>query len=258
MSQPFRLSVSTFNLWGDKFWPDRKDALTRTLWTLRSDIFVFQEVTPALLDHLDKVLSGYERVKTESREGWVTESNIYWNATLFDLRDVGFGPLDMSDHPHRGLFWVRLLLKENTDKSIFVSTAHFPWVGCQTEIESGVNQRILAATKVCQHIRRLVAHDEVAIFGGDLNEDFHPVRILNEECGFIDVFEALDLPPPITHPVRPSDHTEEMRPSRTLDWILCSLPVGCRVIAAFTKTLRGGKFPPPSDHYPVVAVIEIQ
>jgi endonuclease/exonuclease/phosphatase family metal-dependent hydrolase len=98
---------------------------------------------------------------------------------------------------------------------------------------------------------------EPAVFGGDLNEDYHPVRILNEECAFVDVFETLDLVPPITHPVRPSDPREEMKPSRTLDWILCSLPTQCRVIAAFAKTVRGGRVPPISDHLPVVAVLEI-
>ena len=42
----------------------------------------------------------------------------------------------------------------------------------------------------------------LAIFGGDFNEDFHPLRILAEEMGMCDVFESLDLPPPITHPMR--------------------------------------------------------
>lgn len=66
----------------------------------------------------------------------------------------------------------------------------------------------------------------------------------------------MDLPPPITHPVRPSSYEEEMRPNRTLDWITCCLPSSTRVIAAFAKTTRGGRVP-ISDHYPVVAFFEI-
>lgn len=254
---PCRITVTTFNLWGGKLWPARSTSLTQTLRGLCSDVYLFQEVQPELLDFLDSTLSGYDRVRSDNRPGWSSECNIYWNTDIFEMRDFGFGPLEMADYPHRGLFWVRLALKTDPSKTIFVSTAHFPWVGCQAEIETGVNQRILAASKVCQHLRRLVPLDEFAVFGGDLNDDFHPVRIISEECAFQDVFEALDLPPPITHPVRPCDHTENMRPNRTLDWILCSLPAHCRVVGAFVKSVRGGCFPPPSDHMPVMAIFEI-
>lgn len=258
MSFPARITTTTFNLWGNNYWPQRSGPLAQTLLTLRSDVYLFQEVTPAIVEFLDTNLANYQRVKSESKEGWIRESNIYWNSSLFDLLDFGHCELDLIDYPHRGLFWVRLALKGDPSKTIFLSTAHFPWVGSPTEIETGVNQRFTATLKVCEHLRRLVSPSEAAIFAGDLNDDFHPVRILNEESAFIDVFEILDLPPPITHPVRPSDPTEEMRPNRTLDWILCSLPSHCRVVGAFAKTIRGGCYPPISDHLPVIAIFEIQ
>jgi hypothetical protein len=31
-----------------------------------------------------------------------------------------------------------------------------------------------------------------------------------------------------------------------------------RVVAAYTKSIRGGRYPPVSDHLPVVAIFEIQ
>lgn len=220
-------------------------------------MYLLQEVTPAIIKCLDENLTHYSRVTTESNEGWQKESNIYWNKNIFSLVDFGFSDLEMPDYPLRGLFWVRLALVHDPSKVIFMSTAHFPWVGCETEIETGVNQRILSAVKVCEALRRLVAYGEAAIFAGDLNEDFHPVRILSEECAYVDVFESLDLPPPITHPVRPSSPMEELKPNRTLDWILCNLPSNCRTVGAFAKTLRGGSYPPISDHLPVVAIIEI-
>jgi endonuclease/exonuclease/phosphatase family metal-dependent hydrolase len=257
MVHPTRVTVTTFNLWGSNYWPERADPLIQTLLTLRSDVYLFQEVTKDIIKFLDEDLANYQRVKSDTREGWVKESNIFWNTAIFDLVDFGFGDLGISEYPLRGLFWVRLCLKDDPKRTIFFSTAHFPWVGNRIEIETGVNQRIQAAVNVCEHLRRLVPPQEPAVFGGDLNEDYHPVRILNEECAFVDVFETLDLVPPITHPVRPSDPREEMKPSRTLDWILCSLPTQCRVIAAFAKTVRGGRVPPISDHLPVVAVLEI-
>eukprot|EP01033_Poteriospumella_lacustris_P009595 gene9595-6868_t len=257
MPHPARFTVTTLNVWGSHHWPARSSSLVQTLLTLRSDVYLFQEVTPAIIKYFDENLGNYQRVKSESAEGWLKESNIYWNKDIFSLVDFGFADLEMPDYPLRGLFWARLALVDDPSKVVFVSTAHFPWVGCDSEIETGVNQRIVTAVKVCEQLRRLVAPNEAAVFGGDLNEDFHPVRILSEECAFIDVFESLDLVPPITHPVRPSDPLEELKPNRTLDWILVSLPSNCRTVGAFAKGVRGGTYPPISDHLPVVAIIEI-
>ena len=254
---PARITVTTFNVWGSNYWPERAVSLSSMLMILKSDIYLLQEVTPQILQCLDQNMGKYNRIHDEKNPGWNTESNIYWNGELFSLIDHGFADLEIEDHPNRGLFWVRLSLKSNPSTTIFCSTAHFPWVGCDAELATGMNQRIPASTKVCEHFRRLVPVNECAIFGGDLNDDFHPLRILSEEVGLMDVFESLDLPPPITHPVRPSDLVEEMRPNRTLDWLLCSLPAPSRVVAAFAKGLRGGKYPPISDHMPVMAVFEI-
>jgi endonuclease/exonuclease/phosphatase family metal-dependent hydrolase len=253
---PARVSVATFNIWGNNLWPDRALGLTQTLTALRSDVYLFQEVSPDIIEHLDATMTNYSRVH-DKKIGWLTEGNIYWNSSLLECVDYGASDLGLVGLENRCLFWVRLAIK-GTEIKFFVSTAHFPWVGSQHEIETGVNQRIVAATKVCELIRKLVLPQEITIFAGDLNEDFHPVRILSEEMGMMDVFESLDLPPPITHPVRPSSAMEEMRPNRTLDWILCSLPSQCRVVAAFAKGVRGGTHVPVSDHLPVLAVFELQ
>ena len=86
--------------------------------------------------------------------------------------------------------------------------------GCNKELTTGLNQRIPASLFVCKTLRDIVKQKEPVILGGDFNDDFHPLRILNEEMGFIDVFESLDLVAPHTHPVRPSDFEEEMKPNR--------------------------------------------
>ena len=82
---------------------------------------------------------------------------------------------------------------------------------------TGINQRIPATLSVCKALKDSVltkSAKEAIILAGDFNDDYHPLRILNEEMGFIDVFESLDLVSPSTHPVRPSDFQEEMRPNR--------------------------------------------
>lgn len=206
---------------------------------------------------MDTTLAEHERIKDDSKLGWTCESNIYYNKNIFSLKEYGVLPLDIASNPHRGLFWLCLTVKLFPDITIFVSTAHLPWSGSKVEIETGINQRIPTCLKICEHFRQLVPPNKVLIFGGDFNDDFHPLRILNQELGMIDVFEALDLPPPITHPVRPSSPREEMRPSRTLDWITCTLPSNSRVLGAFVKSIRGGRYPPASDHLPVVAFFEL-
>jgi endonuclease/exonuclease/phosphatase family metal-dependent hydrolase len=258
---PARVSVTTFNVWGDELWPERSNQMSQCLQTLKSDVYLLQEVTPAIIEFLDNSLISYKRVTpsstSESSLSWTTESNIYWNDNLFTLVDYGCSGLDIIDYPRRSLFWVRLSLRAQPYLTLFVSTAHLPWPGCPTELRTGMNQRIPAVLKACENFRKLLAPDEPVIFAGDFNEDFHPLRILEDELGFQEVFEMLDQPPPATHPVRPSSYTEERKPDRTIDWILCSLPPDCRVVAASVKELRGGAMPPVSDHKPVTAIFEI-
>ena len=248
----------TYNVWGNNHWPSRADGLTSLLQTTRPDIILLQEVTSDILLTIQKSLIEYSYIQDSNKQGWLTESNIFYKNTLIDVISYGLEDLNMEGYNNRGLFWARMIIKDHPDTSFFVSTAHFPWVGNPIEIKTGLNQRIPAAANVAKHLTRLVHPGEPAIFGGDFNEDYHPLRILSEEAAMIDVFEMLDLPPPITHPNRScGDLNETQRPNRTLDWICTSLPSNCRVIAAYCKTVRGGSFPPPSDHYPIIAVIEL-
>lgn len=257
---PARVSVTTFNVWGKEQWPERKNQMSFTLQSLKSDVYLLQEITPEIVQYLDDSLTDYKRVTPSNKTSlsWTTESQIYWNDGLFTLVDYGCSNLEMIDYPMRGLFWVRLSVRAQPYLTLFVSTSHLPWPGCPAELSTGMNQRIPAVLKVCEKFRNLLAQDEPVIFGGDFNEDFHPLRILEEEMGMQEVFEMLDQPPPITYPVRPSSFIEERKSDRTSDWILCSLPPECRVVAAFAKNTRGGTMPPASDHKPVTAIFEIK
>ena len=139
-SFPTRVSVTTFNVWGSTHWPRRAESLFQTFQSLRSDIYLLQEVNREIIGYLDNSFNGqYTRV--QGKGGWLTESNIYWNSALFELVDHGKSDLAIEDYPDRGLFWIRLSLKSKPEITIFLSTAHFPWVGCNTEIATGMNQR---------------------------------------------------------------------------------------------------------------------
>lgn len=266
ISFPIRISIMTLNLWGDNYWPGRSESLSQLIISTKPDILLVQEASIEILQHIEKLLVSHCYIKPNQSSdrdvdsidnGWICECNIFWDSKLLIMTEHGCESLNLKEYPMRSLFWVRLSLLANTNIKLFCSTVHFPWQGCETELSTGINQRIGCSYQVCEFLRVLCRSSDCIILGGDFNDDFHPIRIFNGEIGLIDVFELADLPPPITHPVRPSDAREEGRPNRTLDWILCGLPTYARVLGAFVKQIRGGKFPPPSDHYPVMAFIEI-
>ena len=105
----------------------------------------------------------FNYLKLGLRSGWTTESNIYYNKNLFRLLDFGCGDLEIDDYPNRGLFWLRLQVLANPLITAFFSTAHLPWAGSITEIETGINQRIVVTHKVCAQLRRLMPPDEPGI-----------------------------------------------------------------------------------------------
>ena len=43
---PARVTVTTFNVWGDRYWPERKFEFSNTIVALSSDIYLFQVDIP--------------------------------------------------------------------------------------------------------------------------------------------------------------------------------------------------------------------
>lgn len=255
--------MCTFNVWGHAPGPinsDRRTALLNTISTLSADIFLLQEVSPSILSDIDTLLPLYARIEDDAFPGWTSESQIYYRRSLLTLvahgveTDVG---MTGEYFARRGLFWARLLVMGGPT-SVFVSTTHLPWVGGEEECATGLNPRVRCCQLIRHHLHNLVDPDDsLAIFGGDLNEDFHPPRILTATTPsltsnpFGELFASLDMAPPCTHPVRPSDKSEQERPNRTIDWLFHQ---GGRVVSAMAKQPRGDN---GSDHLPVLGVYEI-
>ena len=257
---PLRYSFMTYNVWGDKHWPARSPSLQQVFNASRPDVLMLQETTPVIIETIGSVLPRHHSVDEtemeEAEEGWERSGvDIMWNSDLFTLVNAGFKKLGIVDHQDRGLFWIRLASKVNPSVTFLVCTVQMPESNCEEEITTGVNVRIKTTMNICKALRSILKSKEPIIFGGDFNDDFHPLRILGEEFGFIDCFESLDLVPCHTHPVRPSDYEEEMKPSRTIDWIMTVLPSNCRVLSVYVKTVRGG-WPPASHHMPVISIVE--
>ena len=196
--------VATHNLWADERWPEREDAL-RGLYTTRPpDVLGTQELRPATMAMLDDVLDGHRRVE-DSFEGWQSESNIWWDDARFELAehgaaDIGHGEASERERLRR-LFWVRLTSRA-TGRRILISTAHFTWPGTPREIDEYLNPRIRQAHRTGEVLTEL-AGDDPCLFMGDLNEHYHPVRVLRE-AGFMDSFAALGALARPTHPAVPT------------------------------------------------------
>jgi endonuclease/exonuclease/phosphatase family metal-dependent hydrolase len=269
-----RISMMTFNMWkvtnypGN--WPQRRLPLLECLSTFTPDILCVQELHPLFHDVIVEAMPSHVYVKDEFA-GWQNEGNIYWNSDLFDMIEYGACDIGMKE-PLRRLFWVLLKIKTSdqtmekqnqlkniSTQQILVSTAHYTWEGHTEECKADANlrkQQAQRTTTALHDLQSKFGDPRLAVFFmGDLNENFHPRRILRE-AGFIDCFTALRLPCLPTHPQRPSAPQEDVLCDSTLDWITqnnYARPILAKVLKDLLCT--GGYS--VSDHCPVMCIYEV-
>jgi hypothetical protein len=243
MGCPIRFVVCTYNLWNDERWPDRQEPLRRFLEYHVPDILCVQELRPVTCELVDAAMDRHQRV-VDPFDGWLREGNIYWNTELFDLVEYGAEDIGMFEELRR-LFWIRLHLQGTDEgRTLFVSTAHYTWPGNQVEKKGGSNPRVAQAKKTIEVLNNLVPQSEPLLFMGDLNDFYHPLRILREG-GLIDSFSALGRYPSPTWPAVPiRQGTPEMD-----DWMLHRGPIR-PMISAVVDFYVGDL--PPSDHMPII------
>ena len=243
-----RFVVCTYNIWSNNRWPARKAALQSFIELHRPDVLSLQELHPATRQVLDEILSATHVRIDDVFEGWVRESNIFWNSELFEMVEYGAEEIGQLE-PHRRLFWVRLRFLQpgpQTQQTLVVATAHYSWPGNAQEVATGINQRLEQARRTIEVVNRIVAPTEPLLFMGDLNDSLHPIDILRQG-GLNDCFAELNQPQPLTYPTLPT--ATEWRPF-AIDWIFKRGPlrVMCASVVDFFKDDLA-----PSDHKPVMA-----
>ncbi|CAF4664832.1 unnamed protein product [Rotaria sp. Silwood2] len=252
-------------------WPHRRLPLLECLTTFTPDILCVQELHPLFHDLIGEALPFHAYIKDDFA-GWQNESNIYWNSNLFDMVEYGIVDIGMKE-PLRRLFWVLLKItitpkltteeqmksEKITTQQILVATAHYTWEGHVEEHTTNINLRKQQAQRTTTALHALQSKfgdpHLAVLFMGDLNENFHPRRILRE-AGFIDCFSALRLPALPTHPQRPSAPKEDILGDCPLDWITqnnYARPILATVLRDLVCT--GGYS--VSDHCPVMCIYEI-
>lgn len=244
MNLAIRFTVCTYNIWTNIRWPERKEALQSFVKFHLPDVLCLQELQADSKRAVDEVLLATHQRVNDPFEGWTQESNIYWNDAFFELMEYGAEQIEIYEE-FRRLFWVRLRLRADSDKTLFVSTAHFSYPSHPIEQENNLNSRVLQAQNTVEALNRLVPEGEPLLFMGDLNDTTRPIHILYK-AGLIDCFSALGRYPNFTSPAWPTAGG----PAQTLDWMFHRGPIKpmtSEVVDFFSGDIA------PSDHKSVLA-----
>lgn len=240
-----RAVACTLNLWETSRWPERRDSLASFLGLHSPDILCVQELRPETLAVLEECLPGHDRVG-DTFPGWTWEGNIFWRRGAFERMDHGIRDVGILE-PERRLFWVRL--RAAGGREMLVATAHFTWPGNEREKADGVNPRLGQARRAAEALDALAPAPAAALFMGDFNEHYHPVKVL-KAAGFQDCFSGLGRHPKATRPAVPT----WQGPEQTVDWILyrgALRPMTCEAVDFFHGDIA------PSDHKPVLATFAL-
>ena len=249
---PARLSLITYNLWLTERWPARAHALERFLKLFDPDVLCVQELQRPTQEFLDGVLKEHDRVR-DPFSGWTNESNIYWSKALFESVEYGAEEVGHLE-PQRRMFWARLRLKQSP-KTIFVATAHLTSPRNRDEGESGLSPRVRQLKQIADQLTRLVRQAEPAFFMGDMNDAWHPQRIL-KQAGFASCFAALGTQSPPTFQCYPTASIQPDEPTVTEAIDLIVANKYARAVAASVPQCYG-EDTAPSDHRPVQAVYQL-
>src|SRR6266446_2017336 len=208
---PTRLSLITYNLWLTERWPARARALERFLKLFAPDVLCVQELQRPTQEFLDDVLKEHDRVR-DPFSGWTNESNIYWSKALFESVEYGAEEVRHLE-PQRRTFWAPLRLQPSP-RTIFVATAHLTSPRNRDEGESGLSPRVRQLKRIADELTRLVRQAEPAFFMGDMNDAWHPQRIL-KQAGFVSCFAALGMQSPPTFQCYPTANIQPDEPTVT-------------------------------------------
>ena len=250
---PHRLSIVTYNIWLTERWAARAPALERFLTLFSPDVLCVQELQRTTQEFLDGVLKGHDRIH-DAFPGWTNEGNIYWNRELLDRVDHGAEAVGHVE-PERRLFWARLRVTESS-KTIFVSTAHLTAPRRSNETDTGVSPRVGQLNRIAEALVRLTRDGEPAFFMGDMNDAWHPQRIL-KRVGFVGSFAALGMQSPPTFQCYPAANVEPGEPTITEAIDLIAANRHARAISSSVPQCYFGDTA-PSDHWPVQAVYQLE
>jgi endonuclease/exonuclease/phosphatase family metal-dependent hydrolase len=156
--------------------------------------------------------------------------------------------------PERRLFWARLRI-DSSQKAIFVATAHLTSPRHSDEMQTGLSPRVRQLKRIADELTRHVHDAEPAFFMGDMNDAWHPQRILMQ-ARIVSCFAALGMQSPPTYQCYPTANVQpgERTITEAIDLIVANRYA--RAIAASVPQCYAEDLA-PSDHWPVQAIYQL-
>jgi len=258
---------------GVNAWENRAELNTRTIQRYAPDLIGFQEAQEENLAFYTAHLAGYActRGPRANSERRLLFNAIFWNEEKLELIEAGGFYLSSTPEKWslgwdsarvRAVTWARLQLKEEQLPFLHLNT-HLDHIGHKARIEGS---RLIA-----EQLSTLWGNDALpVILTGDFNSppkssidaDGETPYSIFRTRGFNDAYEMRkvdDQPENTFHGFQGADFKVRGAPLlQRIDWILC-LSEGAPSVEARNYAVVQDAEPPlyPSDHYPVLATIEI-
>jgi endonuclease/exonuclease/phosphatase family metal-dependent hydrolase len=141
------------------------------------------------------------------------------------------------------------------ERSILVATAHLTQQRNPEEMKTGHSPRVAETQRIVAALERVGKDSTAQFFMGDFNDPVHPTNVL-KDAGYTSSFAALGLQPDSTFKVYPTSGVApgELAMNQCVDWIVAkgnARAVATSVPRFFFEDAA------PSDHWPVLAVYEL-
>ena len=261
---PAALTVMTFNIRtsggndGDNGWVHRRDLVAKTVERLAPDVAGLQEALDEQVEYLADALPGYRWLGADrGLNGGIGLSEytpIFYSRDALIPIEAGTFWLSDSDGPtgrgwrrnvSRIVTWARFHHRGSA-RRIYVFNTHLTLRRGPRQIES--------ALRIAERVATLPAGSAVVVTGdfnamAEISETWHAATGRGLRDAWLLAGERVG-PPRTSSDFRPP---ELANPGR-IDWILVGGPIGVRSVETVVDH-DGGRY--PSDHYPVVARLDL-
>lgn len=271
-SNPNRITVMSYNVRGacrdvgtPNEWPKRAELNLSVVQSRQPDVVGFQEMQPGNIEYYNRNLPGYSQLqgpKTNDHEPYEYNVVIY-NDERVEL--LGSGGFWLSETPdEHSASWDTACIRAANFARFRLKGTETEWVHLNTHLDHVSEQaRAEGARLITSKLRDLFPENPAVMLTGDFNCE--PGSAAYQEflgAGFQDTFEVADEPSRDPQNTFHGFNGNAFKPwagSKTvrIDWIL--VRDGSRKIAPVSfSIIRDAALPQyPSDHYPIIATVDI-
>lgn len=269
------LKVMTFNVKvgssedGPDHWRHRRRIFMDLLRQYAHELICTQEGLAFQLEAIKSEFRGLDHVGVgryhgvevgrEHESGDGERCAIFYNTSKFELLEHGTFWLSDTPEVPGSMSWGNDLARIVTWVYLMVRTTKIRFYAFNTHFHWGEHFQKQAALLLSERIQSIAQEDPVVLFG-DFNclPETEPWKILtgqignkhNDDCALSDCWRVLDKP----EEKGGTSHSFTGKPEGRIDWILTSRQFNVRTIERL-EYHQAGRY--PSDHFPVVATLEL-